>query len=508
MKVTDCAIGLKEIIAGVMIFVLLGVMCIVLMQPAEVSASGGMTKILTAGVNKLDDSYDRMSLTLPDRAATLDLNDKDVTVDSIIGNGAPLTISGRGSLTVTGTVRMTDTTLIIDVAPTATVSMQGSVFVSGGTLELREGSILLGGSYVYAATIRITGGDIAISAKNDALRAEEAFLLEGGNVLAEGGIHGLHAEGSVSVTGGAISLSGGNHAMYLADETRLTITRTLPVAGGRSQTETEPIDAADAVSPGYRTVTIGSVLQGAGASAGAAQTLQPSRQTQAGTAAQGSSQRASQQTQAQAGTGTSSAATGNTQTGTGTSAQTQSAQTGTAAQESSQRASQQTQAQAGTGTSSAATGNTQAQAGTAAQGSSQRASQQTQTQASSSQAMFGASSLLSSPTGTPAGTGSSTQTPRTTDVAQGTGSSSPVGTGNSTQTQPPAGTGSSTQIQTPPGTGAPNAAPAAVTSLETPVMGSNDLLYYGIILICGAVTALIIVTGKVFFNETNKKRRP
>ena len=481
MKVTDCAIGLKEIIAGVMIFVLLGVMCIVLMQPAEVSASGGMTKILTAGVNKLDDSYDRMSLTLPDRAATLDLNDKDVTVDSIIGNGAPLTISGRGSLTVTGTVRMTDTTLIIDVAPTATVSMQGSVFVSGGTLELREGSILLGGSYVYAATIRITGGDIAISAKNDALRAEEAFLLEGGNVLAEGGIHGLHAEGSVSVTGGAISLSGGNHAMYLADETRLTITRTLPVAGGRSQTETEPIDAADAVSPGYRTVTIGSVLQGAGASAGAAQTLQPSRQgtsqpsgqTQAGTAAQGSSQRASQQTQAQAGTGTSSAATGNTQTGTGTSAQTQSAQTGTAAQ-----------------------------------GSSQRASQQTQAPSSSSQAMFGASSLLSSPTGTPAGTGSSAQTPRTTDVAQGTGSSSPVGTGNSTQTQPPAGTGSSTQIQTAPGTGAPNAAPAAVTSLETPVMGSNDLLYYGIILICGAVTALIIVTGKVFFNETNKKRRP
>ncbi|MBQ4416498.1 MAG: hypothetical protein II868_02290 [Butyrivibrio sp.] len=214
MKITDCVIRTRTIVAGVVFCILFAVLFSILSRPVKASAQGIAPVTLEAGVNKADDTLTGMALTVPEGDVTLDLNGKDLTVLSVSGAGAQFTLTGKGSLTVSDFLRLSDSTVILDPDSSATVTVNGGVYCRNSELVFRNGDFFCDGKYVQADTIRIEGGNITIDAAKDGLRADTAFVMTGGTVDSTGGTHGLHLEGTAELTGGTLKIAGRDGAWH------------------------------------------------------------------------------------------------------------------------------------------------------------------------------------------------------------------------------------------------------------------------------------------------------
>ena len=215
MKITDCTLRARNIVAGIVFCILFAILWTFLAQPIDVSARATNETILETGETKADDAMNGTALLFPEGKTTLDLNGKELNVVSVSGSNAEVIICGKGSLVVNNVIRMPESVLCVKLDDGATLGTNG-IYMKDGTLQIESGSIYLNGSYTHAETIRVSGGDIVADTRADGLRADGSFQMTGGTVTANGRTHGLHAEGEVEITGGTLNLTGGNGAFYYA----------------------------------------------------------------------------------------------------------------------------------------------------------------------------------------------------------------------------------------------------------------------------------------------------
>lgn len=303
MKITDCVIRTRTIVAGVVFCILFAVLFSILSRPVKASAQGNAPVTLEAGVNKADDTFTGKTLTVPEGDVTLDLNGRDLTVLSVSGEGTQFTLTGKGSLTVSDFLRLSDSTVILDPDSSATVTVNGGVYCRNSELVFRDGDFFCDGKYVHADTIRVEGGSITIDAAKDGLRADGAFVMTGGTVDSTGGTHGLHLEGTAELTGGTLKIAGRDGAWH---------------ASHVDQIPAELLDlaAADTLVLGTRTT--------ANANANAASSASTQTRVQTTTNANAASS-ASTQTRVQTNTNTATTANANANAASSASTQTETA---------------------------------------------------------------------------------------------------------------------------------------------------------------------------------------
>ncbi|MBR0173006.1 MAG: hypothetical protein IJQ21_09455 [Lachnospiraceae bacterium] len=290
MKITDCVIRTRTIVAGVVFCILFAVLFSILSRPVKASAQGNAPVTLEAGVNKADDTFTGKTLTVPEGDVTLDLNGRDLTVLSVSGEGTQFTLTGKGSLTVSDFLRLSDSTVILDPDSSATVTVNGGVYCRNSELVFRDGDFFCDGKYVHADTIRVEGGSITINAAKDGLRADGAFVMTGGTVDSTGGTHGLHLEGTAELTGGTLKIAGRDGAWHASHEDQIPA-------------ELLDLAAADTLVLGTRTTV--------NANANAASSASTQTETTANAASSASSQT---QTPANASANAASSASTQTQT--------------------------------------------------------------------------------------------------------------------------------------------------------------------------------------------------
>lgn len=249
MKITDCTLRTRNIVAGVVFCILFALLWTFLSQPLDVSARSANETVLETGETKADDAMNGTTLLFPEGTSTFDLNGRDLSVNAITSSGADVTITGSGSLVISGVIRMPDSTLRIKLSGDGTLETNG-LYMKDGTLLIEGGNIFLNGSYAHADTIRVSGGETIADARADGLRTDSSFQMTGGSVTANGRTHGLHAEGAVEITGGTISLTGGNSAFYYAHPDLVQVSGVQIVSGRNADSadKTESLTAAEGLA--------------------------------------------------------------------------------------------------------------------------------------------------------------------------------------------------------------------------------------------------------------------
>jgi hypothetical protein len=172
-------------------------------------------------------------------AASYSQPDTDVTIDGAIFSTCDLTVNGSGNLTVKagykhGIVSQDDLKItggnITVTATKAALRGNDSVMIKDGTLKLTSGTDAIHSK----AVVYIDGGTLTISAGDDGMHADTDLTINGGTVNITKSYEGI--EGStVTINDGTISVVSSDDGINAAGGSDTTSTSTDDKFGGQSQ---------------------------------------------------------------------------------------------------------------------------------------------------------------------------------------------------------------------------------------------------------------------------------